>query len=132
MSTLAGPGISRVAPNTELLIWRRKQAGFLERAFSIHSRRLCRLAQCATLPLPNAPIMAPTGTMSSRRGRHVRDAILQIAPWLQGASDTDAGDVLLWTGRGRASLWEQLRPFLVRPVTRVSAVSHTSTPILVS
>ena len=41
---------------------------------------------------------------------HVRDAVLQIAPWLQGASDTDAGDVLLWTGRGRASLWEQLRP----------------------
>jgi hypothetical protein len=56
--------------------------------------------------------------------RNVRDAILQIAPWLQGASDTDAaGDVLLWTGRGRASLWEQLRPFLVRPITRVSAVS---------
>lgn len=55
--------------------------------------------------------------------RNVRDAILQIAPWLQGASDTDAGDVLLWTGRGRVSLWEQLRPFLVRPVTRVSAVS---------
>ena len=55
--------------------------------------------------------------------RNVRDAILQIAPWLQGASDTDAGDVLLWTGRGRAPLWEQLRPFLARRVTSVSAIS---------
>lgn len=55
--------------------------------------------------------------------RDVRDAVLQIAPWLQGTSDTDDGDVLCWTGRGRGSLWDQVRPFIVRRVTRVSAIS---------
>lgn len=55
--------------------------------------------------------------------RDVRDAVLQIAPWLHGSSTADAGDVLCWTGPGRPSLWDQVREFLGRRVTRVSAIS---------
>jgi hypothetical protein len=74
------------------------------------ARQIWRFVQAWTSDQPEA-------------ARDVRDAILQIAPWLQGASDTDDGDVLCWTGRGRGPLWEQVRPFLVRRVTRVSAIS---------
>ncbi len=50
-------------------------------------------------------------------------AVHQIAPWLADSPASAGNRRLLWTGAGRKTLWEQLRPSLDRRVERVTVLS---------